>query len=144
MLDWTRMSDTDRIAEAKRRQSRRDAGLPLEETPAEAKARTQEEDHRREIEIQREIRRLFLAHGFRVCWLSQARRSKQTAGIADLWVTHRGRGIAFWFEVKAEGGEQSEAQHEFELDCIATNTTYVLGGYATAENYLREMGVLKE
>jgi hypothetical protein len=67
-----------------------------------------------EKDEQREIRKLLVSFGFRVYWLSQAKQSGQTPGLADLWSVHERLPIAFWWETKRQvGGRHSPAQVEF-------------------------------
>jgi hypothetical protein len=53
--------------------------------------------------------------GFIVYNLSQARASKQTPGLADLYCVHRELALALWWESKRQvGGKYSDAQREFK------------------------------
>jgi hypothetical protein len=126
---WDDMTAEEKVAEANRRNDRQRRGLPLHETAPEREARVQEEDGRAEKAIQAECVKLFKAYGCTVYENSQKRAAKVTPGIPDLWVVSRRAGRAFWFETKTPSGKQSDAQTEFELDCLATNTRYVLGGH---------------
>ena len=57
--------------------------------------------------------------GFQVYRLSQARASRQSAGLPDLWAFHKGQGLELTMEVKRpataehRAGESSPAQTEF-------------------------------
>lgn len=141
MKPFTEMTDDEKIAEVARRADRRSRGLPLEETPAEAAARIADVDRRREKDIQRDIRRLYLAHGCTVYWLSQARETGQTAGLGDLFVFCRKAQRAWWHEVKTPTGDLSPAQLDFQNDCDWCHVGYVYGGLAAAEAKLRAIGV---
>lgn len=78
-----------------------------------------------------EIRKLATAYGFNVWVLSQPRATKQTPGLADLWLTHRSAAIALWWETKRQvGGELSPPQVDFRDACLRTNT-----GYGTGDRY---------
>ena len=69
-------------------------------------------DTRLEADIQLAIRRALEALGFSVYDLSQDRATRQTPGLADLYVMGHGR--CAWVEVKRPKGRQSEAQVRFE------------------------------
>lgn len=101
-------------------------GIPRPKAEARARAECDpapdlalEDQQARELDAQekdeqREIRKLLTSFGFRVFWLSQARRSGQTPGLADLWCVHERLPIAFWWETKRQGGgRHSPAQLEF-------------------------------
>lgn len=91
--------------------------------------------------VQTNVTRLFRAHGFHVYSLSQARASKQTPGLPDLWVAHQSRPVAFWFETKrSEGGRYSLAQLEFRDECERCGVGYATGDYAAAEQHLVALG----
>ena len=51
-----------------------------------------------EKDEQRAIRKMAIAVGFKVYWLSQAKASGQTPGLADLWIAHPARQLAAWWE----------------------------------------------
>jgi hypothetical protein len=77
---------------------------------------------------QAEIYKLFRAYGFEVMNLSQARASKQAAGLGDAFVIHKTLPIAFWFECKRSvGGELSSEQKRFRDNCIRCNVAYHSG-----------------
>ncbi len=95
-----------------------------------------------EKEEQREITKLFRAHGFTVRNLSQSRAAKQAPGIADLWVTHTTRPIAFWWESKRQvGGELSPDQIVFQEDCLRCHVGYGTGDRYAAAEYLVTLGI---
>ena len=136
------MSMADTIAEAERRAARRAAGLPLHETPAEEVVRIADDDRRLEKEIQRSVRKLYIAHGCRVFWLSQARETGQTAGLGDLFVFYPkgGKPQAWWHEVKTPTGKLSPAQEDFRILCNTCLVGHVYGGIPAAEAKLRAIG----
>lgn len=91
---------------------------------------------------QNEVMKLFRAFGFKVRNLSQPRATKQAPGLPDLWVMHRERPIAFWFEVKRQvGGRYSDAQIEFRDDCARCGVSWKGGDRRAAEQMLVDMGV---
>lgn len=95
-----------------------------------------------EKEEQREIRKLFIAFGFEVYWLSQARNSKITRGVPDLWCMHRERPIGFWWETKrAEGGRFSEAQLRFREHAERCGVGYGCGDRRDARHHLMRLGL---
>lgn len=97
-----------------------------------------------EKSVQHEVRRLYEQAGCKVYNLSQARASKQTAGLADLWVAHRGAGAAWWHETKRPGGARTTAQDEFKDDCAHTATGYVCGGVEAARRMLASLGLVPD
>lgn len=148
MMDVSRMSASEAMAEGVRRADRRKQGLPLEETPAEAVERLAEEDNRLEKDIQREVVKLYRAHRCVVYELSQKRASKQTPGIADLYVMYpemSGEGpLAFWHEVKTPTGRLRPDQNVFGEHCQQCGVFYVVGGVAAAEIQLKRIGAWHE
>lgn len=140
------MTNDEVIAEARRRDERRRTGLPLTETPAEAAERIAEDDTRLEKEIQRDVVKLYRAHRCVVYNLSQARASKQTPGIGDLYVLwpemHFEGPAEWWHETKTGTGKQSPDQREFQELCSTCDVGYVLGGVAAAEAKLRQLGAM--
>lgn len=127
--------------ESRRRRERRESGKPLEPDAAEFKARLQEDDDRIEKLIQRDVWKLYHAFGCECFWLSQARSTRQTAGVPDLIVFHRRSGVMFFHEVKTPTGIQSPAQAVFEELCKATGRWYALGGVRIAEETLILKGI---
>lgn len=90
---------------------------------------------------QNEIRKLVLACGCKFYNLSQARKAKQTPGLADCWITHEARGLAFWWETKRQiGGEHSTAQEEFAKECAAAGVLYGTGDRYHARDFLIAQG----
>jgi hypothetical protein len=95
-----------------------------------------------EKDEQREVRKLLLAFGFRVYWLSQARVSGQTSGLPDLWFSHQRLPIAGWFEVKRQrGGRFSDAQKTFGEECQRCGIHYVAGDRHAARTFLITLGL---
>lgn len=92
-----------------------------------------------------EIRKLFIAYGFKVYNLSQARASKQTPGLPDLWVVHTREDIAFWWESKRQvGGELSPAQRDFHAECLRANVGCYHGDRYGAAQHLVMLGLAVE
>jgi hypothetical protein len=145
MKPVSEMSVAEMIEEARRRDERRREGKPLAPDPVELQKRAEEVDRRLEKEIQASVVKLYTAFGCDVYNLSQARASKQTPGLPDLWCFYRGidldRSFGFWHETKTPKGQQSVAQIEFEARCVSTGTLYVLGGVAAAEAHLIRFGL---
>lgn len=140
MIDLSRMSASEVMAEGVRRADRRARGLPLEETPAEREERLQSEDMRLEKEIQRDVVKLYRAHGCIVYALSQTRASKQTPGIGDLYVLNPVKKRDWWHETKTLFGRQSPDQREFSLLCHSCTVEYVIGGVEAARRQLKAIG----
>lgn len=126
-------------AEAERRQRARAEGRPL--TGAASVPVTREDDTAREKETQAAVVKLFRAFGCRVYNLSQARRTKQTPGLPDLWVVHVARGLAWWWETKRpDGGRLSSAQLDFRMECAMADVPHGVGSLADAEDFLIALG----
>ncbi len=91
---------------------------------------------------QHEIVKRLRVCGFVVYWLSQARASKQTPGLPDLWFVHRSEPIAGWFEAKRQvGGRLSPAQQEFRAHCDRTGIRHLVGDRYFAERWLVDVGL---
>lgn len=137
------------LAEARRRDDRRDRGLPLTETPTEAAERIEEDDQRLEKQIQADVVKLYRAHGCVVFSLSQPRATKQTPGIGDLFVFWANGhedcvGRAWWHETKTPSGTARPDQREFRRLCDQCDVAYVMGGRVAAESKLREIGAMSQ
>lgn len=128
-------------AEAERRRRRREKGLPIEDTPAEKEQYAREEDDRLEREIQRDVVRLYRAHGCVVYETSQRRAAKVSPGIPDLIVMHTGARVQFYHEVKTPSGKLRPDQKDFRDQCLASGTVHIVGGVAAAERQLDAIGV---
>lgn len=95
-----------------------------------------------EKDEQREVVKMYRAHGCLVRNLSQARRTKQAPGLPDLWIVHRGKAKAWWMEVKRQaGGRLSPGQIEFQEDCRLCGVGHLVGGVREAMVYLEGIGV---
>lgn len=87
------------------------------------------------------ITKMAKAAGMTVYSLSQARASKQTPGLPDLWLAHPGRSFAGWFEVKRQcGGVPSEAQLRFRLEALAAGVTHGIGDRYEFARWLVDLG----
>ena len=110
-------------------------------------ARLAEDDSRLEKEIQLEVVKLYRAHGCVVYNFSQARASKQSPGVGDLyvfWPAMRGDGpTAWWHETKTPTGKQSPAQLVFQQFCESCHVGYVLGGVLAAAAKLDAIGATR-
>lgn len=111
-------------------------GAPAIETPDEAAMREQLEE--RHVE---EGDKLLRALGFEVVRLSQVRRSKIHPGLPDRRYYHRRRGVAFWWEAKAEWGQQRPEQREFQTMAEACGERYVAGRLEDLKGWLVEQGI---
>lgn len=86
-----------------------------------------------------EVRKRFVACGFGVYNLSQARAAKQTPGLPDLWLVHRALPIALWWETKRQvGGVHSPAQRGFAAECDRCGVNHGTGDRYDAERWLIE------
>jgi len=91
---------------------------------------------------QSEVMKLYRAYGCHVYNLSQARATKQTPGLPDLWVT-RGE-HAWWHETKRPvSGKPSPAQEVFAQECLAAGIVHVLGGLSVARLRLLAIGAAR-
>lgn len=128
------------IAEQRRRAERRAKGLPLHETAEEVEQlrekRVAEEDARLEKEIQRDVYKIYRAFGCELYWMSQARATRQTAGVPDLIVFHPRTRSMFYHECKTPRGKLSPAQVVFQEQCTRAGITVVVGGVDAAEEQL--------
>lgn len=89
-----------------------------------------------------EIVKLFRAYGCKVYNLSQKRAAKQTPGLADLYVTRRQSGHAFWFETKRQvGGIYSTSQIEFREENDAAGVLCWGGDRYDAASLLVDLGL---
>lgn len=94
-----------------------------------------------EKEEQRVIVCMARAIGFHVYSLSQARSSKQTPGLPDLWLAHPARGFAGWWEAKRPvGGKRSTVQSEFAAECDAARVVCGHGDRYAFARFLEQHG----
>lgn len=143
MKDWNDMTVAEQIAEAARRDLRRQQGKPLAPTTTEIAQRSAEEDARLEKEIQWDVIVLLRAYNFTVWNLSQSRATRQGEGLADLYAVHVDRRQILWFETKTPTGSSSPAQIEFQVfhaQLGIEGVRYVVGGVLAAEEYLISIG----
>lgn len=92
--------------------------------------------------IQARVVKLFRLAGCKVYPTSQYRVSRQAVGMADLFVVHPGKRVAFWWECKAPSGKLSNAQWDFCQVVRAVGVEYEFGGYEEAVHYLECLGVI--
>jgi hypothetical protein len=93
-----------------------------------------------EKQEQHEIVKLLRGFNFHVYTLSQARASKQTPGLPDIWFARES--VAGWFEVKrSEGGRLSSAQEEFRDECQRAGVLHVVGDRSHAQQLLVDLGL---
>jgi hypothetical protein len=120
-----------------------------------------------EAQVQTRVIATYKAVGASICSLSQGYRpggkrhgtTRQTKGLADLFVFLPRRRLAFWHEVKAPDSvsqlllpaaeraaiyrrKQTPEQALFELRCGECRIHYVLGGVDEALNFLRTLGII--
>lgn len=79
-------------------------------------------DDRLEAEIQLATKRALELLGFTVHDLSQDRPTRQTEGLADLYVVGHGR--CAWVEMKRPGTDQNVAQRLFGTNVLANGGEY--------------------
>jgi hypothetical protein len=103
-------------------------GAPLPPTDEETAALEKSHEH--------EGDKLMRALGFEVVRFSHPGKTKQTPGIPDRRYYHRARRLAFWFEVKAEWGQQRPDQHVFQEMAEAVGEPYVLGTVGVLRTWL--------
>lgn len=95
-----------------------------------------------ETKIQRDVVALYRRIGCTVFILgAQPRRTMQTPGLPDLRVYHRGRRVAWWQEIKVDGGDLRPAQREFRELAEWCGDPMVVGGLTAALDFLRERGL---
>lgn len=87
------------------------------------------------------VKRLYRTLGYTVVSFQQPRRTMQTPGIPDLKIY--GKGWTWWFEVKAEGGKQSDHQRAFQIMAEASGERYFIGGVEEAIQALESQGLAK-
>jgi hypothetical protein len=126
----------------------RAVGVPLEKAEREARRQCADAPDPAPVESardaavdekaeQRAVWGRFTVCGFHGYWLSQARASKQTPGLPDLWFVHRIKPVALWWETKRQvGGEHSDAQIEFAAECSRAGVGYGTGDRYHAEQWL--------
>lgn len=143
MKDLAEMSPDEVRAEVDRRADRRRQGLPLAEVEPHTSRRIAEEqqDDRLEKELQRDVVKLYLAFHCQVFNLSQARASKQSPGLGDLYVVHLPTAQVWWHETKTPTGRQSPAQKQFQTIHKYTPVGYVMGRKLHAEEHLIKLGI---
>lgn len=89
-------------------------------------------------EMQRKCYRVFEKAGCEVWWLSQARRTRQTAGLPDLLIFGPpGAPFMTFWETKAGKGRLSEAQRRFAAHCQRTGIEFQCGGEFIARRWLQ-------
>lgn len=73
--------------------------------------------------------------------IKQKRMGKK-AGVGDFYLHQDGK--SYWLEVKQPKGKQSDAQKEFEQNCIKHNIGYaVVHNSKEVEDIFKEWGILK-
>jgi hypothetical protein len=84
------------------------------------------------------VTKVFLRHGFKVRSTSQARPSKIALGFPDLFVTHKAKPFAFFWETKRQvGGALSVDQQAFADDCARCGIRWYTGDRYHAEALMR-------
>jgi hypothetical protein len=88
------------------------------------------------------IKQMAIVVGLKVYSLSQARASKQTPGLPDLWMADPTRCLAFWWESKRQvGGTRSDAQLTFASECEASGIPYGFGDRYDFAGWLTARGI---
>jgi hypothetical protein len=117
------------------------AGVPRHVPPAQLVV-PERDEHALEKQEQVEVRKLLIAYGFKVYNLSQARASKQSPGLPDLWCVHTREPVAFWFETKRQvGGKLSPPQLEFQAECLRCEVRHFVGDRHSAAALLLSLGL---
>lgn len=130
------------------------AGVPREKADRVARERLSlplpklSDDEQRENALEKtaqlEVSKMFRAFGFEVYNLSQARATKQTPGLPDLWCMHRELPIAFWWETKrSHGGRFSEAQLRFRDMAQRCGVGYGSGDRKAARSHVIALGLAR-
>jgi len=98
---------------------------------------------------QKNIVDLFKTFGAIVVNTSQARPSKITRGIPDLFVMFPIRKVAFWFEVKRVGGSKirqlskmTVEQAHFRANVMLCGVKHYYGAFDEAKAALKELGII--
>ena len=94
-----------------------------------------------EKSVQRDVILFFEGLGCRVYRLSQARATRQTPGLPDLWIFCPRKQTGFWFEVKDDCGRPSAEQVTFGESCMACGIGHAMGGMGAARVLARSLGL---
>ena len=145
-----RPSDAELLAklEAKRTTDKREA-MPERKcafckTPMAATDAACQKCYREPLEKseQAEVVKLYRAFGCHVYNLSQARATKQTPGLPDLYVFRAPH--AWWHETKRPvSGKPSPAQKVFSDECLECYVNHTIGGLAAARATLVRIGAAR-
>ena len=93
--------------------------------------------------VQRDIIRFFEGLGCTVYRLSQARATRQTPGLPDLYIFCQRKRVAFWWETKrTDTGQRSDAQLDFAGLCADCRVAYGHGAYANARAMAQKLGLM--
>ena len=91
---------------------------------------------------QAEVVKMYSSYGCHVYNLSQARATKQTPGLPDLYVFRPPH--AWWHESKRPvSGNPSPAQKLFSEECLASFVNHTMGGLAAARATLVRIGAAR-
>lgn len=116
--------------------------IMLGESPTPEPAEAERDARVLEKDEQAAVVKLLRGMGFDVWNLSQARASKQTPGLPDLWVMHREHPIAFWWETKRQvGGALSVPQEYFRDATLRCGVAHGVGDRYAAREFLRALGL---
>jgi hypothetical protein len=148
MPDAKRAPELDRAPDPAEIRAAHDLGLTLVQYREwKAKPIALEPDDGGEDRLEKaeqlEVRKVFVAFGGHVYWLSQARAAKQTPGLGDLFVVFP-KLVSFWWETKRQvGGRVSPAQQEFHDLCNGTErgSLHFIGGRREAERHVIALGL---
>jgi hypothetical protein len=91
-----------------------------------------------EKQVEAACDKLMASVGWQIVRFSQARASRQTAGIPDR--KYYRDGLTFWFECKAEDGKQRPEQKAFQEMCERAGEFYVMGGPEAIVKFVNQHG----
>ena len=139
------MTAAELLEEQARRDANRRAGRPLDYVPPEVIVQHAADQLKRADVLEKAeqlvITKMARAIGCTVRSTSQARASKVAPGIPDLWISHRARCFAGWFEVKRQaGGRTSSEQLDFGEECRAAGVAYGRGDRYDFHRWLTDSG----
>ena len=139
------MKAAELLEEQAKREANKRAGRPLDwVAPEVLGAQLLEQGKRDDVLEKREqlvIMKMARVMGCTVRSTSQARAAKVSPGIPDLWISHRARCFAGWFEVKRQvGGRTSSEQLDFAEECLAAGVAYGRGDRYDFHRWLTDSG----
>lgn len=88
-----------------------------------------------------EIKRALEGVGYHVSSTQQARASRQTEGMPDLWVAHPAWRVFAWIEVKRPGGKATKVQREWHEIVRASGCPVLIAD--SAADALRQLEAIR-